>query len=357
MYHETATYQAILNQLRRYPEMQIHDLLKFLHQSTFGCGHLINSPAAASAYLQQEMQTCPPLLYLPIEELDGDYCRVHVDYLRNLGISPDTFANLFALSAALPCGTCEELEARLAVALQMAQAGELPFPVDAISDAISAWQSAGYPAQHHSEKFRAEYAPAYRVLSNQHVAWLPLIAQIDHLMAEKEHIVLAIEGGSASGKTTLAALLERVYDCNVFHMDDFFLRPEQRTPERFAQAGGNIDHERFREEVLLPLSQRQAVQYRRFDCGTFTIAPAVTVEPKKLNIIEGAYSMHPELADLYDFSIYLWVDSDLQHERIKKRNTPEMAQRFFDTWIPMEQKYFKATDTAVRCDMIWEVWE
>ena len=73
MYHETATYQAILNQLRRYPEMQIGDLLKFMHQSTFGCGHLINSPAAASAYLKQEMQTCPPLLYVPIEELDGEY--------------------------------------------------------------------------------------------------------------------------------------------------------------------------------------------------------------------------------------------------------------------------------------------
>ena len=357
MYHASATYQAILNQLRRYPDMEIQDLLKFLHQSTFGCGHMIESPAAAANYLRQEMQECPPLLYSPIEELDGDFCRVHVDYLRNLKISPDTFANLFAVSAALPCGTYADLEEKLDVAEKMAEAGEIPFPACAFSDAINVWRNAGYPAQHHSERFHQEYFPAYRVLANQHIAWLPLLAQIDRLLEEKARVIFAIEGGSAAGKTTVAALLRKLYDCNVFHMDDFFLRPEQRTEERYAQVGGNVDHERFREEVLLPLSQRQTVQYRRFDCATFTIAPAEEILPKKLNIIEGAYSMHPELAGFYDYSVYMWINSDLQRARIEKRNTPEMAQCFFDTWIPMEQEYFTKTDAAVRCDMIWEVWE
>lgn len=48
-------------------------------------------------------------------------------------------------------------------------------------------------------------------------------------------MLVAIEGGSASGKTTLGELLQNVYDCPVFHMDDFFLRPEQRTEARFTQ--------------------------------------------------------------------------------------------------------------------------
>ena len=34
-------------------------------------------------------------------------------------------------------------------------------------------------------------------------------------------------------------------------MDDFFLRPEQRRPERFAEPGGNVDRERFAAEVLV----------------------------------------------------------------------------------------------------------
>ena len=72
--------------------------------------------------------------------------------------------------------------------------------------------------------------------------------QIDALLRDKDFVVVAIDGKCTSGKTTLAARLAEIYDCNVFHMDDFFLRPEQRTPERFAQIGGNVDYERFRRK-------------------------------------------------------------------------------------------------------------
>ena len=82
--------------------------------------------------------------------------------------------------------------------------------------------------------------------------------KIDGLLAEKDMVIMAIDGKCNSGKTTLASKLAEIYDCNVFHMDDFFLRPEQRTPERFAEVGGNVDYERFWEEVLLPLKSRKA---------------------------------------------------------------------------------------------------
>lgn len=86
---------------------------------------------------------------------------------------------------------------------------------------------------------KAEYAPL-----------LPLLCELDGRLAQGRRTTLAIDGPCGSGKTTLAALLAQLYDCPVFHADDFFLRPEQRTPERFAQPGGNLDRERLREEVL-----------------------------------------------------------------------------------------------------------
>ena len=55
-----------------------------------------------------------------------------------------------------------------------------------------------------------------------------LLTRIDRLMAERERVIVAVDGGSASGKTTLGELLQSVYACPVFHMDDFFLRPEDR---------------------------------------------------------------------------------------------------------------------------------
>ena len=71
-----------------------------------------------------------------------------------------------------------------------------------------------------------------------------LLSQLDKLLADGP-IILAIDGGSASGKTTLSDSLANIYDCTVFHMDDFFLCPEQRTQERYAEPGGNVDRERF----------------------------------------------------------------------------------------------------------------
>jgi uridine kinase len=187
-------------------------------------------------------------------------------------------------------------------------------------------------------------------------AWLlPLLRRIDHLRAERSRVLVAIEGGSASGKTTLAAMLTKIYDCNVFHMDDFFLQPHQRTAERLAEPGGNVDRERFLEEVLLPLTRGEMVQYRRYDCQTQAIGPAVEVPAKALNIVEGAYSMHPALADCYDLSVFLRISPELQRTRIKKRNDPAAQERFFNTWIPLEERYFAATDVPGRCEMILEV--
>jgi len=179
----------------------------------------------------------------------------------------------------------------------------------------------------------------------------PLLARIDRLMAERERVLVAIDGGSASGKTTLGALLQSIYACPVFHMDDFFLRPEQRTPERFSEPGGNVDRERFLSEVLLPLREGKAVDYRRFDCKTFTIASPRRIEPGRLNIIEGAYAMHPDLAPYYDLTVFLAVSAEKQRERILKRNAPVQAELFFDRWIPFEQRYFAALNVPERCDL------
>ena len=165
--------------------------------------------------------------------------------------------------------------------------------------------------------------------------------QINMLLEEKNFVIVAIDGKCTSGKTTLASKLAELYDCNVFHIDDFFLRPEQRTPERFAEVGGNVDYERFLEEVLLPLKSSKTFSYRPFDCSTFTLSDPVIVTPKRLNIIEGTYSHHPYFGNPYDLKILLTIDEEIQRRRILDR--PEfLHKRFFEEWIPMENRYFDA---------------
>ena len=78
---------------------------------------------------------------------------------------------------------------------------------------------------------------------------------------QRSTLVLAIDGRCAAGKTTLAAHLAELCDCNVIHMDHFFLCSKQNTMERLQQAGGNMDYVRFCEEILIPLHEGRKFSY------------------------------------------------------------------------------------------------
>lgn len=173
----------------------------------------------------------------------------------------------------------------------------------------------------------------------------PAVDAIRQLLEEKkgsdEPLLAAIDGRCGSGKTTLGEYLKQVFDCNLFRMDDFFLQMEQRTPERLREVGGNVDYERFEETVLRPLLQKEQVCYQPFSCQKWGLLKAYPIPYKRLNIIEGSYSMHPYFKNPYQLRVFLNISSKDQMENIKKRNGPEKAKQFQNMWIPKEEAYFK----------------
>lgn len=177
------------------------------------------------------------------------------------------------------------------------------------------------------------------------------IDRVERLLAEGRCAFVAIDGPCASGKTVFAASLHERFGGNVLHMDDFFLRPEQRTPERFAEPGGNVDRERFEAEVLKPLAAGKAVRYRPWDCHTGDFATSRSVEPAALTVVEGSYSMHPALRGYYDLTMCLIVDPSERLRRLEARN-PRMLQRFIDEWIPLENRYFESTNTQGSANLL-----
>lgn len=167
--------------------------------------------------------------------------------------------------------------------------------------------------------------------------------QIDKILEKhlNRPILVAIDGMSASGKSTLGNLLKEKYQCNLFHMDDFFLRPEQRTKERLTEAGGNVDYERFKKEILDHLSDPEGLVYQRYNCSSKTLEEQKKVPYCKLNIIEGAYSQHPYFKDIYDLRFFLTISLEEQKKRIQERNGEKQLERFLKEWIPMENHYFE----------------
>ncbi len=186
---------------------------------------------------------------------------------------------------------------------------------------------------------------------------MELLEQLLPVLEEKKPRILAIDGRCGSGKTTLAEALRQVLPCQVVHMDEFFLRPHQRTEARLAIPGENVDHERFLQEVLLPLKAGKSFAYRPYNCSSQGLQAPVALQPGMLTIVEGSYCCHPALWDFYDLRIFLTVGREEQLRRIEKRSGAEKLKQFKTRWIPLEEAYFSRFDLKNRCDLVFSTGE
>lgn len=170
----------------------------------------------------------------------------------------------------------------------------------------------------------------------------------------KRPFIVAVDGRCASGKTTFAGELAGVTGAAVVHMDDFFLQPYQRTEERLETPGENVDWERFKSEVLLPVSRGEVARFCPFDCHTLGFKNEISVDPGKGVIVEGTYCMNKELCGYYSMSVFLTLSHETQMKRIIARNGKDRANAFAQKWIPLEEKYFSAYDLYNKCDIVIE---
>ncbi len=139
----------------------------------------------------------------------------------------------------------------------------------------------------------------------------------------KTPLFVAIDGRCASGKTTLASFLKETLACNVIPMDHFFLQPHMRTEERLQQPGGNVDYERFLNEVMLPLTAGQIFSYQPYNC---------------------------HLKQFDAPKIFLTTSYEEQLRRIANRNGKDSVTIFKEKWIPLEENYFHELNIKEHCD-------
>ncbi len=230
-----------------------------------------------------------------------------------------------------------------------------PFAYD---KALSFWrrhQESGLPAMHHSEQYRRLYRPCYRVIGQRLWPLLDLCSEIERLRQQKKRVVIAVEGDAASGKSTLAQILQGICQGAVVHMDDFFLPAALRTQQRLEEPGGNVDYQRFCQEVGQGLAQKGPFAYRRYDCQAQAFAKKrVEIPDAEVVVVEGAYSLHPTFPPLYDLKVFVEAAPALQKTRILKRNGEELWQAFETQWIPMEKRYFQTFSIKAQCGYVFE---
>ncbi len=351
---------VLIAHAKKYPLMQPTDAAKLVYQATFGGGHMIKNEQTVLEYIRREYASCTHNSEpLRCESL-GDTVRVYIDSTltdEQLVLLAKVFCESAKLYAVGFDAASEEVKGRFLSRLdtlrELCRDGYFAFDEAALETYLNEYAAAGYPPVHHSESYREAYRPAYRVIDNRYVRLLSCIQKIALLeKASTERVVIAIDGHCASGKTTAAELISKLFDAEVIHMDDFFLPPELRAPQRLPEVGGNIHYERFGDEVLPNLRTNRPFTYRVFDCQRFAYSTQPrTVGPSRVVIVEGVYSLHQSFGKYYDLSVFASISPEVQLERLKRRGGAALLSRFQNEWIPMEQSYFDAFEIQKNSDL------
>lgn len=353
--------EVLIRHIRAYPAMTVTDAVKLCYQSAFGGGHLITDEARALAFLHTERKQLLQSAETPLtEEIGGGVVRLNLAASQAATLSDAHILRAFAASAAHIAKRTDNdalFHAALDALRALASEGAAPFTLDALDAYLTQYRANGCPPVSHSPEYRAQNAPAYRVMGAEFAALLPLLGRIDALLSANmgRCVTVAIDGYAAAGKSTCAAALSAMYDSCIFHMDDYFLPPQRRTPERLSVPGGNVDHERFSAEILTAILAQKPALHSAFDCQSGTLLPPKTTALRPLVIVEGSYSHHPKLSAAWNLRIAIDVEAQTQRDRIRCRNGPQMLRLFEERWIPMEHHYFQALRIFENADAVIRV--
>jgi uridine kinase len=368
---EQTEFISILQQhLVRYPLAEAQDLLKLAYQNEFAGGHLVTNAKDSLRRLKSELDdlTCigdlshrSDLLHRGdsayrggaslFEDIGRGLCRMNLAGLAESGLDLATANQFFVITAQSVRGHASHFRSTLLIMRQFLATAR-PQILPELDQLLADYDFSTCPPISHSAAYRQHYRPAYRIVLTNFRDALAVFIRIDQLLKRQAHTIAGIDGMCGSGKSTLAALIRKTYHCALVPMDHFFLPLHLRTPERLQEPGGNVDYERFIIEVLPHLEANQAFDYHRFNCSTMSFDKTIQVKANRLSLVEGTYCLHPNLESLYDLKIMTQISPEEQERRIRKRNTAKMARRFMEEWIPLENRYFSATQLARRCDLV-----
>ena len=339
-----------LYHLNQYPLMKLQDLIKLIYQNEFGANHLIKDDDIMMKEIKLEFNQQSKEKNIELfDQVSSQLFRINLNHPSIKQFHLETIAKAFKKSLATS-NDFQIFKEKLNIVYDIMSFHDCSWTQHEAKRFLDDYEQNQFPPISHSDQYKEAYRPSYRLVGKDFKEYFEVFSCIDAKIYDKAPCYVAIDGMCGAGKTRLATYLATYYDCNVIHMDDFFLQPHQRSEKRLSEVGGNIDYVRFNEEVVKGLISNEPFTVSLYNCQTNSFDQTIKVKSKPLTIVEGSYSMHPLYVDFYDILIFLKVDKSIQLERIKRRN-PELYERFVNEWIPMEDNYHSTFQLEAKSDI------
>ena len=158
------TKQVLLEHAQRYPFMQPQDVLKLLYQSEFGTGHMIDNAEKALNRLNDELKLTPADKNAPLLENIGGYSRLSLAAAKAQRITAAAILERFIAASQGTNGSLEALDEKIMAVKELCRCGVYCFDEAEFDSYYKSWLAAGGKSVSHSDEYRKNYSPAYRVV-------------------------------------------------------------------------------------------------------------------------------------------------------------------------------------------------
>ena len=185
------------------------------------------------------------------------------------------------------------------------------------------------------------------------------IERIIALSETNSPIVVAVDGRSGTGKSTLSAWIAARVGATLVDQDDFYAGGNIHDWRRLSppeKADRVIEWRRVRDEVLQPLRGGLPARWHPFDWEAMEglAAEPIMARPADIVLLDGAYSSRPELGDLIDLSILVVLADGVRRERLRQREGEAVIAEWHAIWDEAEEYYFGMVRSPHVFDMVIE---